>query len=70
MEQVERMIKKSRIKLSSIQKGDNAAISIPLVDRGRGDPQNILAMILNKKVKIIITNLLPSIEILMVSKVD
>ena len=48
MEQAERMVKRSRVELSPGQKGDNVAIPIPLVDRGRGDPRNILAVILNR----------------------
>ena len=42
------MIKRSRIELAPGQKGDNVAIPIPLVDRGRGDPRNILAVILDR----------------------
>ncbi|GFS10308.1 hypothetical protein ElyMa_004805700 [Elysia marginata] len=48
MEQAERMVKRSRIELAQGQKGDNVAIPIPLVDRGRGDPRNILAVILDR----------------------
>ncbi|GFS19496.1 KRAB-A domain-containing protein 2 [Elysia marginata] len=39
---------RSRIELAAGQKGDNVAIPIPLVDRGRGDPRNILAVILDR----------------------
>ncbi|GFS14708.1 Krab-a domain-containing protein 2-like protein [Elysia marginata] len=48
MEQAERMVKRSRIELAPGQKGDNVAIPIPLVDRGCGDPRNILAVILDR----------------------
>ena len=48
MEQAERMVKRSRIELAPSQKGDNVAIPIPLVDRGRGDPRNILGVILDR----------------------
>ena len=48
MEQAERMVKRSRIELAPGQKGDNVPIPIPLVDRGRGDPRNILAVILDR----------------------
>ena len=40
--QAERMIKRSRIDLAHGHPGDNVAVPIPLVDRGRGDPRNIL----------------------------
>ena len=46
MKQAERMVKRRRVELSPGQKGDNVAIPIPLVDQGRGDPRNILAVIL------------------------
>ncbi|GFR60020.1 Krab-a domain-containing protein 2-like protein [Elysia marginata] len=48
MEQAERMVKRSRTELAPGQKGDNVAIPIPLVDRGRGDPRNILNVILDR----------------------
>ncbi|XP_070208806.1 KRAB-A domain-containing protein 2-like [Littorina saxatilis] len=46
--QAERMIKRSRIELCPGQPGDNVAVPVPLVDRGRGDPRNILGIILHK----------------------
>ena len=48
MEQAERMVKRSRTELAPGQNGDNVAIPIPLVDRGHGDPRNILAVILDR----------------------
>ena len=45
--QAERMVKRSRLELSTANPGDNVAVPIPLVDRGRGDPRNILGVVLN-----------------------
>ena len=39
--QAERMIKCSLIDLKMAEVGDNVAVPIPMVDRGRGDPRNI-----------------------------
>jgi hypothetical protein len=47
MKHAEGMIKRSRIELPPGQKGGNVVIPIPLVDQGRGDSQNILAVILD-----------------------
>lgn len=46
--QAERMVKRSRIELTAGQLGDNVAVPIPLVDRGRGDPRNILGVIVSR----------------------
>ncbi|XP_063584685.1 uncharacterized protein LOC134762243 [Penaeus indicus] len=46
--QAERMVKWSRIDLAAGEPLDNAAVLIPLVDRGRGDPQNILGVVLEQ----------------------
>ena len=46
--QAERMVKRSRIDLKPAELFDNVAIPIPTVDRGRGDPRNILGVILDK----------------------
>ena len=35
------MVKRSRIDIAYGHPGDNVAVPIPLVDRGRGDPRNI-----------------------------
>ena len=36
--QAERMVERSRIDIAHGHPGDNVAVPIPLVDRGRGDP--------------------------------
>ena len=46
--QAERMVKRSRVEVPHGQIGDNVIIPIPLVDRGRGDPRNILGIILDR----------------------
>ena len=46
--QAERMVKRSRIDLKVGEAGDNVAIPIPMVDRGRGDPRNILGIIVDR----------------------
>ena len=48
MAQAERMVKRSRIDLQPGQPGDNVAVPIPSVDRGRGDPRNILGVITDR----------------------
>ena len=40
-EQAERMVKRSRVDLQAGTIGDNVAVPIPAVDRGRGDARNI-----------------------------
>ncbi|XP_063594380.1 KRAB-A domain-containing protein 2-like [Penaeus indicus] len=46
--QAERMVKRSRIDLAAVEPLDNAAVPIPLVDKGRGDPKNILGVVLER----------------------
>jgi len=41
------MVKRSRVDLKSCEVGDNVAVPIPMTDRGRGDPRNILGVILD-----------------------
>jgi len=41
------MVKRSRIDLQAGEIGDNVAVPIPMVDRGRGDPRNILGVIID-----------------------
>ncbi|KAK4308706.1 hypothetical protein Pmani_019610 [Petrolisthes manimaculis] len=48
IDQAERMVKRSRIELQTGNVGDNVALPVPMVDRGRGDPRNILGVIINK----------------------
>ena len=45
--QAELMIKRRRLQLPSVDKGDTVALSIPQVDRGRGDPRNILGLVMD-----------------------
>ena len=42
--QAERMVKRSRVDFKPGKAGDNVAVLISLVDRGRSDPQNNLGM--------------------------
>ena len=53
LSQAERMVKRSRLELTSGQEGDNVAVPIPPVDRGRGDPRNIIAIITDRDVRIL-----------------
>ncbi|KAK6173277.1 hypothetical protein SNE40_016757 [Patella caerulea] len=45
------MVKRSRVELATGQVEDNVAVPIPLVDRGRGDPRNILGIIIDRDEK-------------------
>ena len=47
-QQAERIVKRSRIDLKAEEIGDNVAVPIPMVDRGTGDPRNILGVILDR----------------------
>ena len=42
------MVKRSRIDLKAGEVGDNVAVPIPMVDRGRGDPRNIIGVIVDR----------------------
>ena len=42
------MDKCSRIDLKMAEVGDNVAVPIPIVDKGRGDPRNILGVVLDR----------------------
>jgi len=42
------VVKRTRVDLKAGVAGDNVAVPIPLVDRGRSDPQNILGVIVNR----------------------
>ena len=44
----ERMVKRSKVDFKSGEMGDNVAVPVPLVDRGKGDARNILGVILNR----------------------
>ena len=48
LKQAERMVKRSRIELKMAEVGDNVAVPIPIVDKGRGDPRNILGVVLDR----------------------
>ncbi|KAK7092401.1 hypothetical protein V1264_008149 [Littorina saxatilis] len=48
LRQAERMLKRSRTCLMSADKGDNVMIPIPLVDRGKGDPRNLIGVIIDR----------------------
>ena len=47
MAQAERIVKRSKVVLGARQVGDNVAVLIPIVDRGRGDPRNLLGVIVD-----------------------
>jgi hypothetical protein len=42
------MVKRSRIDHAAGNTGDNVTVPIPLVDRGRGDPRNIMGIIVDR----------------------
>ena len=42
------MVKRARVELKAGEPGDNVAVPIPLVDRGRCDPRNILGVIVDR----------------------
>ena len=42
------MVKRSRVEMVAGKMGDNVTVPIPLVDRGRGDPRNILGIVLDR----------------------
>jgi hypothetical protein len=42
------MVKRSRIDHAAGNVGDNVTVPIPLVDRGRGDPRNIMGVIVDR----------------------
>ena len=46
--QAERMVKRSRLEHVAGNPGDNVIIPIPLVDRGKGDPCNIMGVIVDR----------------------
>ncbi|XP_063592517.1 uncharacterized protein LOC134769708 [Penaeus indicus] len=46
--QAERMVKRTRIDLAAGELLDYVAVTITLVDRGRGDPRNILGVVLER----------------------
>ena len=44
------MVKRSRVDHRVGEQGDNVAVQIPFVDRGRGDPRNILGVIIDREI--------------------
>ena len=48
LKQAQRMTKRSRLQFVPGNVGDTVTIPIPLVDRGRGDPRNILGVIVDR----------------------
>ena len=46
IKQAERMLRRSRVINVPASIGDNVTIPIPLVDRGRGDPRNLMGVVL------------------------
>lgn len=44
----ERMVKRSRIDLKAGEVGDNVAVPVPMVDRGRCDPRTIIGVIVER----------------------
>ena len=42
------MVKRSRFDLKVAEVRDNVAVPIPMVDKGRGDPRNILGVVVNR----------------------
>ncbi|KAK6195883.1 hypothetical protein SNE40_001219 [Patella caerulea] len=48
LSQAERMVKRSRLEHVAGNPGDNVTIPIPLVDRGKGDPRNIMGVIVDR----------------------
>jgi len=48
LKQAERTVKRSRVEMVAGKVGDSVAVPIPLVNRGRGDPRNILGIVLDR----------------------
>ena len=46
-DQADRMVTRSRIELQARHVRDNVALPVPMVDRCRGDPRNILGVIID-----------------------
>ena len=47
-DQGERMVMRSRIEHKAGNPGENVTIPIPMVDRGRGDPRNLMGIIIDR----------------------
>ena len=48
LRQAEKMVKRSRVIHAPGELGDNVTVPIPLVDRGRGDPRNLMGVIVDR----------------------
>ena len=48
VQQAERMVKRNRVVHAPGNPGDNVTVPIPMVDRGRGDPRNIMGLIIDR----------------------
>src|SRR6218665_2678062 len=48
VQQAERMVKRRRVQHSPGNPGDNVTVPIPMVDRGRGDPRNLMGVIIDR----------------------
>lgn len=48
LKQAEKMVKRSRVLHQAGNPGENVTVPIPLVDRGRGDPRNIMGVIIDR----------------------
>jgi len=46
--QAERMVKRSRVEHAPGNPGNNVTVPVPLVDRGRGDPRNMMGVITDR----------------------
>src|SRR6218665_4041990 len=49
VQQAERMVKRSRVQHAPGNPGDNVTVPIPMVDRGRGDPRNLMGVIIDRE---------------------
>ncbi|GFO19828.1 hypothetical protein PoB_004633300 [Plakobranchus ocellatus] len=45
----ERMVKRNRVDLRAGEQGEDVAVPVPPIDRGRGDLRNILGVIFNRR---------------------
>ena len=43
------MLKRRRVELVPGEPGNSVTIPIPMVDRGRGDPRNIMGLVVEKR---------------------
>src|SRR6218665_607593 len=48
VQQAEHMVKRSRVQHAPGSPGDNVTVPIPMVDRGRGDPRNLMGVIIDR----------------------